>query len=529
MRLWWLVLVCGMASAAPMIVTSGGNAVMFDRRVSAVGTGTVLECSACRGEFESMSAVVAAGQDLHGLTVTVAGAEGLDVDVRIVKSWYQGQMVDLLRNHPVEASQVKVLTPELLLKDDALVRVSTALQANFLRDSRPGGQGAYLDCSRADSANLANVRPLDTKTLQPVDMAAGTTREFWINVHVPQGAKAGRYKGEVRFSSTAGTVNLPLRVTVYPFDLAPSRLTYSLYYRGRLSEAGAVPIESDLKTEQQYRTEIADMRDHGVLYPANYQGMTATGDLERTLRIRQQVGLPVGDFFTLACGAGDEQGIPKWLNLLKRYGYRNVYFYGSDEAEGDALLAQKAAWQKTQDLGGKTFVATYSRSKAYETMGSLLNLAIISGLPNRTNADAWHAVGSKCFAYLCPQVGVEDPVVYRRNFGLLLWRSGYDGAMDYAYQHAFHSIWNDFDDPDYRDHCFTYPTVNGVVGTVQWEGFREAVDDVRYVTTLEQAIAGTSNRIRGRQAQAWLDAVDVATGDMDETRTGIITWIMKLR
>jgi hypothetical protein len=126
-------------------------------------------------------------------------------------------------------------------------------------------------------------------------------------------------------------------------------------------------------------------------------------------------------------------------------------------------------------------------------------------------------------------VGVEDPVIYRRNFGLVLWRSGYDGAMDYAYQHAFHSIWNDFDDTDYRDHVFAYPTVDGVVGTVQWEGFREAVDDVRYVTTLERAIAGAANRTRSRQAQAWLETVDVAQGNMDETRAIIAEWITQLR
>ena len=31
-------------------------------------------------------------------------------------------------------------------------------------------------------------------------------------------------------------------------------------------------------------------------------------------------------------------------------------------------------------------------------------------------------------------------------------------------------------------------TVNGVVGTLAWDSFREAVDDTRYVATLEKAI-----------------------------------------
>ena len=43
---------------------------------------------------------------------------------------------------------------------------------------------------------------------------------------------------------------------------------------------------------------------------------------------------------------------------------------------------------------------------------------------------------------------------------------------------------NDFDHERFRDHVFAYPTSAGVIDTIQWEGFREAVDDVRYLATL---------------------------------------------
>ena len=79
---------------------------------------------------------------------------------------------------------------------------------------------------------------------------------------------------------------------------------------------------------------------------------------------------------------------------------------------------------------------------------------------------------------------MEDPFIYRLNYGFALARSGYDGEMDYAYQHSFGDIWNDFDDPTFRDHVFAYPTSNGVIDTVQWEGFRQGVDDVRYLSAL---------------------------------------------
>ena len=85
--------------------------------------------------------------------------------------------------------------------------------------------------------------------------------------------------------------------------------------------------------------------------------------------------------------------------------------------------------------------------------------------------------------------------------------------MDYAYQHGFGHVWNDFDDKTYRDHVFAYPTLNGVIDTVQWEGFREGVDDVRYLTTLraliEQGKADPAKQQVAAEAGKWLDAMDV--------------------
>ena len=182
-----------------------------------------------------------------------------------------------------------------------------------------------------------------------------------------------------------------------------------------------------------------------------------------------------------------------------------------------------------QAVGGKTFVACYKGT--FEAMGDTLNTAVLAGPPDPEEAKKYHAIGSQAFCYANPQVGVEDPSVYRRNFGLVLWKAGFDGAMDYAYQHAFHHVWNDFDDKTYRDHNFTYPTVTGVIDTVAWEGFREAVDDVRYVTTLEKAIASApaAKRKQAAQARKWLEALDPSLTDPDAVRAETVEWIVKLR
>ena len=104
--------------------------------------------------------------------------------------------------------------------------------------------------------------------------------------------------------------------------------------------------------------------------------------------------------------------------------------------------------------------------------------------------------------------------------------------MDYAYQHSFTHEWNDFDNASYRDHTMAYPTENGVVDTVQWEGFREAVDDVRYLTTLMQAAeaakaAGGTKAGLARATEAWVETID-PQADLDVTRRQMIQRIIAL-
>jgi hypothetical protein len=139
----------------------------------------------------------------------------------------------------------------------------------------------------------------------------------------------------------------------------------------------------------------------------------------------------------------------------------------------------------------------------FEAMGDLLDVAVLAGRPDPEEAAKYHSVGSRAFTYAYPQVGPEEPETFRRNFGL---------------------VWNDFDSDRYRDHNFTYPTVNGVVDTVQWAGYREAADDTRYIATLLAAIDACRDADVRAAAQAWVDALDPQR-DLYEVRAEMVTHI----
>jgi hypothetical protein len=75
-----------------------------------------------------------------------------------------------------------------------------------------------------------------------------------------------------------------------------------------------------------------------------------------------------------------------------------------------------------------------------------------------------------------------------------------------------------------------YPTVDGVVDTVQWEGYREGVDDTRYLATLLRAIdrSPPGRRSDADAARRWLNDLDI-DGDLDAIRSAMIDWILKLQ
>lgn len=450
-----------------------------------------------------------------------------------MKCWFQSGV-------GVKATRQRLLVPELLLKNDKLVRVDLENKQNYMRDVDASGQDAYILISGPNSDSMKHVQPEDTETLQPVDIEAGTTRQFRITVRAPEDATPGQYKGRIQLASDgAPSADLTLNLRVLPFDLEKPLLRYSIYYRGRLARDGKGSISSEQKSPQQYEAEMRNSKAHGVEYPAVYQSYDRQL-LPGVFKIREKAGLPAGPLYTLGIGTGNpttqekldalKRSVRTWIDIAKKHGYDDVYVYGIDEAKGELLESQRAAWRAVHEVGGKVFVACHKG--AFELMGDLLDLAILAGQHLPKDAAKYHSVSHQVFCYANPQGGVEQPETYRRNFGILLWKSGYDGTMDYAYQHSYNHGWNDFDHETWRDHNFTHPTVSGVIDTVEWEGFREGVDDVRYLTTLLKAIekARIDKPDLAKRAQQWLDRIEInVNSDLDELRRKIVEWVMSLQ
>jgi len=502
-----------------------------------------LEIKGCRGEFEPASFYVYALKNLKNVKIKVSDLKTNSqviskdyVNIRTVKWWYTGGNGDIM------VTDSKRLEPDLLLKDDALVKVDRGERQNYLRSTTEGGINTYLLGSAKTIGGLKDFRPKDAQVLQSVNIEKGTNKEFWVNMDIPKNALSGIYKGKITISSDKASYNLPFSVTVYPFDLEKSPLISSLFFRSTISADDTPTITSESKSKEQFKKELQDMKNHGVLYPTMYSKYDS---IDEDLKIRDSLQLPKDYLFYTVAFIRDfpinqrDFGINLYLNKLKSYGYNNIYFYGSDEAEGKALTNQRQAWKDIQDHNAKTFAAILNSKDAFEKMGSLLNVAVNAYKVDKKEASRWHSIGSKIFSYLNPQTGIPSPEIYRNNYGLLLWSCNYDGAMDYAYQHGFGHIWNDWDDKKYIDHTFTYPTIDGVIDTIAWEGYREGIDDVRYMATLEKAIklAPANKQDIAQEAKIWMKSLSFNQNwstkkwsyDLDKVRLKCINYILKLQ
>lgn len=548
---------------------------------------------ACRGEYEPASFVAYPIAEDLTVEVSATDLEGSGgkissdcVDIRAVKCWYQSGGGDgyfqqpkyveevgekdimILENTPVNEGR-SVLAPELLLKDDDLIRTEKWFRQNFVKLQYPDGTKRWLWISaprvifpdgkivepwvmspdtvgKQEDLSTENLPIRDAQTLQPVTIPNRTSKQFWVTVHVPEKAQSGQYEGLIELRSQGVLLEkMRLKVEVLPFDLEKNHLESSIYlhffgskgFIGMpLDEKGQGSVGPDIRSVEQYRAEMKNLLAHGVDNPTESVPLE---QLETALKVRQEVGMNNEFLYHTYEGLGgwtvkpvDLERLKKVVALARKYGYREVYFYGLDEAQGERLKESRPELERIHQAGSKIFaagLATTLGGDSFDVVGDLQDLMVMSCVPRREDADKWHGKGHKIMSYANPQSGFEKPETYRRNYGLVLDYAGYDGGMTFSY---YWFGWNDFNVwPPYRDHNFVYPTADGVIDTIAWEGYREGIDDLRYLATLRKAIEKAEKSGAPKQAdaaRAFLRNLDVSQADLNVARNEMIGWILEL-
>ena len=580
---WARALSTGTLAGAPFLATSiypYSHEKRLPFRLPHDGAPTdALVTALARGEYESVSFMFHPLQNVAKLELKASplrSEAGVtlpagSLDIRIVKCWFNP--ASGWNTYFAGGREFPTLAPELLLYDDALVKVDIDNRANFLRvDYRSGSR--YVNISRAGTpsdippfnyvrdpvADAPGPLPL------PLPLAEGHNQQFWVTLHAPSNAVPGIYTSEIAFTAdgaAAGT--LRLAATVHPFALPRPMTRYNLTreYLGAFMNHCQLGSQADLgkslaHAEKRFLAEMRNMAAHNMLHPF-MSGFDRESDDELSIRqfqLMREAGMPLQPVFG---GTGFDPGWMGWareggspdkdpeayarfrqdfekriIRAASRFdeilGHRDVYFYGLDEAGPGTVRQEFAFFSILHKYGFKAFIT--SGVAAYANF--VVDANDVPAHIDEAEAQRWHLGGARLFSYACPFTGPENPEVWRRTKGLRMYMANYDGIAEYVWYEGHH-IWNDFVAAGrYKNFNIVYPTRDGVIDTVAWEALREAFDDVRYATLLKQlaaaamASADPATATLGREHLFWLESTDPETVDLDAFRESAASRIATL-
>ena len=528
--------------------------------------GGEVQVLAAQGEYESGSFVLRSGADQKGVTLSwgdLTGPGGAKipasaVDAKVVVCWYQqgtawyGFHSDMTR---------RILTPELLVHDEKLVKVDHRTQDNYVRTDHADGTTDWywttylpLDCDLQGGYYAFLAKWVhDAETLQPFDLEAGKCKQLWLTVGVPKGAKPGLYKGSLGLKTGDGRQEvlgtIPLVVRVLPFEL-PKPATFrdvgrefrvSMYWGRELSIRND-RVASDCARHNltnPFIPQAGDVESAKSLYDA-----LERNGLDTSMLLSH---LP-GAYYTMSDPPAPDDdrwdeycGFRRTLSnavarVRARFGEKTIPFaYGFDEAGAAKVRAERAAWSDVHALGGRTIVSTHMRN--FILYG--LDAACIPEQPapmRKAFADTLHESNPEMMIgwYADPHSGPENPDLTRRQYGWQSWRNNYDMVCQYV---MFVRGWAEFNRPyenDLRSLTFAYAGDRQLIDTLQFEGFREAIDDIRYSTLLKRLATDAAKSkdvdtmYLGRAALTWQAQVPYETSSLKSLRYETIDKILKI-
>lgn len=524
---------------------------------------------AAKGELEPVSFVIVPFEDFAKVKVNASALKGKNgsipaenVDIKVVKCWYQGGTA-WHSYFADSAGRAKI--PELLLNDENLIRVDDDTQENYLRIDYPSGsQYRWVSFPENIRGNLSFFNHVtepvaDAKTLQPIRLEAGSAKQLWITIKVPEDAEAGYYSGTIDLEANGkklGVMNLNVRAL--PFSLPVAKTYYDLnqdfytsLYAATSSKSFAAVSGGDTKSaDAKVLAEYQNMQKHNVFSPL--VGTSNAG--RRQLELMKEADLRTDPIFGAvsvynwevlyrylvkgkeippAIWQAYEKAQDDQIALLKEVlGHANAYGIGYDEPGRSVLEAEQKLFESLHRKG--LGVYSTAKDKHLQYAGFNEDIANYSGSFKSASAKKWHVMGAKIFSYASPHAGPENPDLIRRTHGLGLYKSDYDGTCNYKYYELSGCVWNDFDNGSYRI-CFIYPTKTGVIDTLHWEGFREGIDDIRYATLLRQlaekaiATGGVERRYASKKALQYLALLDENKADLTEARLEMINHILKIQ
>ena len=531
-----------------------------------------LDIVAAKGQHEVGSILVVAMAPVKSFTVraTPLACEGRaipadEVDVKLVKRWFRGGGAWM--SYHLDRRQ-RILTPHLLVNDDAVVKVDELRTRNYLRLDYPEGT-IYADVSdpaKGQQSWRYEVPFRDAATLQPIASFTepGRNQQYSVAVHVPTNAVPGIYTGKLELvcdGKAAGAVDFRLRVL--PFELPAQGASYDDLERTYITHMNSLPGPEGFTHEERVasiRESMASIQAHGMnhtsglwhdpirtkmaveagfvpdylfmrhakfddwrsYYPGVPGDELTPADRELGLRVATRGNWKLTQFF--------RKTLPGAIPMVLFFSEAGAYQLINVNQAELAAAAHAAGWRVySHSMGGR---------KNASFSGDLLELQSDTSV-DRAVADMWHAAGGSIMAYAQPFAAPENPALHRRRLGFERYKGAhYDGNMQHGFKLG-RVPFNEFapdpgGDGNYRCVEIAFPQYGGAIYTIAWDGIRAAFDDIRYATLLKRtATECLSSKDEGLRREArrqliWLEQRDGYNADMRMLRLAMIDRVVTL-
>lgn len=477
------------------------------------------------------SVQVFAGATTASVTVTVSGLTSgantiaaAQADVRAVQSWWRP--TDAWKTW-IRSGMTDELTPDLLVHDLSMIAVDIAARTVTV-------DGTERTTKVVDDAysrpTFAAEQVVDASSLQAFTIPAGYTQPLLIEVAIPSDAVAGTYTGTISIKvSGSEVISLPveLRVLSFALEAAPIAAVYFTQYVADAADTeSTTSAGNSAVTSARLAAMLAELADAGVnptcsapfgssgdatraLFEAHLAARVAVGMASWPLYYLGSPSIGGSDFTRDASGkAAIQAHVEEMLSVMAAQGVTgDLYIYGTDE-NATALDLDAPLYRGIHDGGGKAMVSIADGSYAQLTDKTTLDL-VTSHSSTPSEIALWTGSGIAVGKYGSPQAGAACPNLYRRNMGLGAWAIGADGPFDWCFCYMRGDMWNGFDSASYIEEMMVYPLYNSqLLPTWKWIGYRQAVNDLRMVKTLEARIAASALPL-ATVAQSYL--TDLAT------------------
>lgn len=481
-----------------------------------------------QGEFETLFVNLYSRVDSGDVSISMTAPvndQGIELSgskIYLVKNWWQAGASSIKSFFPV-------YTPELLISNDI------------------SGDGAILsDLSaiKLEDWSATNLPSFPYMNTVQTNFDSFTSRQFALVINAPKGS-GGTYRSTIELRDEQGsiTTSVEIVINVSSFVLLETAKSFFTYHRALLPTQ---PTSQPVSVER-YTAQINDIINHGLTGLFTYG--TDVESQRTKLEIIANTGWKGRIISTLGSGSSGE----RIRDLVAEFGYE-PWFYGTDEPNSnEKIVSQINKSYKIHSLGnlpgeksGK--VITAIRKEWADKLGDPNDpIYLLDGIDAEVNPPEQldfanlstsrgsidyiqglvdgTSTGSPYPQSFYWQSLQENPSLNRSHAGFYLWNTRLDGVFPYVYQDIRNNPYNDFDEwsssnTAYRDHLTTYPSQDGPIGTMQWEAFREGIDDHRYLETWQfhQNIAAQYDAVFAAASTTVIDDTLQIFSDFSELR-----------